>query len=49
MAVVPGNAFLCDQDGMTQCFRLNYSTPSEEDIVKGIGILGELTDEFCNA
>lgn len=49
VAVVPGNAFLCDQDGMTQCFRLNYSTPSEEDIVKGIGILGELTDEFCNA
>ncbi len=47
VAVVPGSAFLCDEDGATQCFRLNYSTPSDEDIVKGIGILGDLTREMC--
>ena len=47
VAVVPGSAFLCDEDGSTQCFRLNYSTPSDEDIVKGIGILGGLTREVC--
>ena len=47
VAVVPGNAFLCDEDASSQCFRLNYSTPSDEDIVRGIGILGKLTEEFC--
>ena len=48
VAVVPGNAFLCDEDASSQCFRLNYSTPSDEDIVRGIGILGALTKEICD-
>ena len=47
VAVVPGNAFLCDEDAPSQCFRLNYSTPSDEDILRGIEILGGLTEEFC--
>ena len=42
VAVVPGNAFSADEDAPNHSFRLNYSTPSEENIVKGIGILGEL-------
>lgn len=43
VAVVPGNAFLPKESDPTQSFRLNFSTPSDEDIVKGIQILGELS------
>ena len=42
VAVVPGTAFLTDESQTTQAFRLNYSTPSDEDIVKGIALLGKL-------
>lgn len=44
--VVPGSAFLCDQNGKSDSFRLNYSMPSEEDIDKGIKILAELIEEM---
>ena len=43
VAVVPRNAFLPKESDPTQSFRLNFSTPSDEDIVKGIQILGELS------
>ena len=46
VAVVPGTAFNCDTEAPSDSFRLNYSTPSDEDIVKGIGILGELATEM---
>jgi len=46
VAVVPGTAFNCDTEAKSDSFRLNYSTPSDEDIVKGIGILGALTVEM---
>lgn len=49
VAVVPGNAFLCDEDAATSCFRLNYSTPSDEEIRRGVAILGQLTKEACAA
>ncbi|MDR0884100.1 MAG: PLP-dependent aminotransferase family protein [Oscillospiraceae bacterium] len=39
VAVVPGSAFLTDPNGTTDCIRLNFSTPSDENIVKGIDIL----------
>lgn len=42
VAVVPGTAFLTDESQTTQAFRLNYSTPSDQDIVKGIQLLGKL-------
>ena len=42
VAVVPGTAFLPDETASTQYIRLNFSTPSNEDMVKGIKILGEL-------
>lgn len=42
VAVVPGIAFLPDEDESTQFIRLNFSTPTDEDMVKGIKILGEL-------
>ncbi len=44
--VVPGATFLCDTEAKSQCFRLNYSTPSDEQIVKGVKILGELAREY---
>ena len=43
VAVVPGSAFMPNESYQTQSFRLNFSTPSDEDIVKGIQILGELS------
>ena len=46
VAVVPGTAFLPREDQPTSCFRLNYSTPTDEQIVQGIEILGELTHEI---
>ncbi|MBQ8330908.1 MAG: PLP-dependent aminotransferase family protein [Clostridia bacterium] len=42
VAVVPGSAFLCDLSATSPSFRLNYSTPSDEQIVEGIGRLGEV-------
>ncbi len=44
--VVPGATFNCDTEATSQSFRLNYSTPSDEQIVKGVRILGELAHEF---
>ena len=41
VAVVPGAAFMCDTTATSPCFRLNYSTPSDEQIVEGIRRLGE--------
>ena len=40
--VVPGTAFNCDESAPSDCFRLNYSMPSNEDIEKGIRILGDI-------
>lgn len=43
VAVVPGVAFMPYEDYQTQSFRMNFSTPTDEQIVKGIEILGKLT------
>jgi 2-aminoadipate transaminase len=40
VAVVPGIAFMTREDAKTQSFRLNYSTPTDEQIVRGCEILG---------
>ncbi|MBE6542274.1 MAG: PLP-dependent aminotransferase family protein [Ruminococcaceae bacterium] len=48
VAVVPGTAFNCDTEAPSDSFRLNYSMPSDEDIVRGVGILADLAREmFC--
>ena len=39
LAVVPGNAFMTDPDMPTQTFRMNYSTPSDEQLAQGMEIL----------
>ncbi|MHC1695045.1 MAG: PLP-dependent aminotransferase family protein [Eubacteriales bacterium] len=46
VAVVPGTAFLPDEKAPTRSFRLNYSTPSDEQIVNGIDILAEVAAEL---
>lgn len=43
---VPGSAFLADESRVSNGLRLNYSTPADEQIVKGIEILGKLTHEW---
>lgn len=45
IAVVPGNAFLTKETDPTTSFRLNFSTPTDEQIVKGIEILGTMTKD----
>jgi len=40
--VVTGKAFNCDEEADSDSFRLNYSMPSDEEIDKGIKILGEI-------
>ncbi len=46
VAVVPGTAFVINENDKSYSFRLNYSTPTDEQIVKGIEILGKLTKEM---
>lgn len=46
VAVVPGNAFSADENAVSHSFRLNYSTPTDEQIEKGVQILGAATKEL---
>lgn len=46
VAVVPGIAFLTDESEPCQYIRLNFSTPTDEDIEKGIKILGEIARDY---
>ncbi|MBQ1334032.1 MAG: PLP-dependent aminotransferase family protein [Clostridia bacterium] len=45
VAIVPGSAFLVDTSEESFAIRLNYSTPSDEQIVRGMEILGEVIKE----
>lgn len=44
--VVPGSTFDCDTEAQSPSFRLNFSTPSNEQIVRGIKILGSLAAQM---
>lgn len=44
VCVVPGNAFLTDENEECHSFRINFSTPTDEQLEKGIRILGELAN-----
>lgn len=46
VAVVPGNAFMMHDNDPTPCFRMNFSTPTDENIVRGMKLLGETAREF---
>lgn len=46
VAVVPGNAFCADDNAVSHSFRLNFSTPTDEQIDKGVKILGAAAAEL---
>lgn len=46
VAVVPGTAFSPSESEVSHCFRITYSTPTEEQIVRGVGILAEIVKEM---
>lgn len=49
VCVVPGTAFLTDETQPCNSFRVNFSTPTDEQLVKGIEILGRLGKEMLGA
>lgn len=48
VAVVPGATFLSDPKGASSSFRLNYSMPSDEEIVRGVEILGDCARDYID-
>ena len=46
VCVVPGNAFLTDGDLPCHSFRINFSTPTDEDLTEGIKEIGKLAKEI---
>ena len=46
VCVVPGNAFLTDENDPCQSFRINFSTPTDQQLLNGIQILGSLADDI---
>ena len=46
VAVVPGSAFMIDDTAPCNYIRLNFSTPSDENIVEGVKIMGEVLNRF---
>ena len=46
IAVVPGTAFMISENDKTSSFRMNFSTPADEQIVRGCEILGKLTQKL---
>lgn len=46
VAVVPGNAFSADESAVSHSFRMNFSTPTDEQIDLGVKILGKVAREM---
>lgn len=46
IAVVPGNSFSIDESEKSHSFRLNYSTPTNEQIEKGMETLAKMTKDI---
>lgn len=46
VAVVPGNAFMMSENEKTTSFRMNFSTPTDDQIVAGCEMLGKLSKEM---
>lgn len=46
IAVVPGATFNCDTAAPSDSFRINYSTPSDEQITNGVKILATAVNEY---
>ncbi|MBQ9807822.1 MAG: PLP-dependent aminotransferase family protein [Ruminococcus sp.] len=48
IAIVPGNSFNIRESDVSHSFRLNYSTPTNEQIKKGMEILARMTREMLD-
>lgn len=46
VCVVPGNAFLTDSSIPCDSFRINFSTPTDEELTQGIKIIAQVAKEF---
>lgn len=46
VALVPGSAFMVNETDKTTSFRVNFSTPTDEQIVKGCEKVGKLSKEM---
>ena len=46
VAVVPGTAFMIDDTAPCQHIRLNFSTPSDENIINGVKLMAEAINEL---
>lgn len=46
VCVVPGTAFLTDESQPCRSFRINFSTPTDEQLTEGVRILGETAKEM---
>lgn len=46
VCVVPGNAFLTDSALPCDSFRINFSTPTDDELTQGIKIIGEVAENF---
>jgi len=48
VAFIPGATFMTDLSKVSNCFRLNYSTMSDEKIIEGIDILSKVLKDMYN-
>lgn len=46
VCVVPGTAFLTDETQPCRSFRVNFSTPTDQQLSEGVRLLGELAKEL---
>ncbi len=46
VALVPGNAFLIDESEKCSYFRVNFSTPTDDQMIQGMEILGGLVKQL---
>lgn len=46
VAVVPGTAFMIDDEAPCHYIRMNFSTPSDENIIKGVEIMAQVLREY---
>ena len=49
VCVVPGTAFLTEESSPCQSFRINFSTPTDEQLAEGIRVLGEVAKELSRS
>ena len=46
VAIVPGTAFLCDEKGSSNCFRINFTTPSDAQLEEGMKRLDRIAGDI---